>query len=97
MNDYKVSVIVPVYKVEDYIAKCAISLFQQTMDDIQFIFIDDCSPDRSIAVLQEVIKDYPSREKDILILHNSNNRGPLQSRLYASSIAKGEKSTFDGI
>ena len=51
----KVSVIVPIYKVEDFIARCAESLFAQTLDDIEFVFVDDCTPDRSMEILQSVI------------------------------------------
>ena len=42
-----VSVIIPVYNVEPYIARCARSLFSQTMEDLEFIFVDDCTPDSS--------------------------------------------------
>ena len=42
-----VSVIVLVYKVEEYIAQCARSLFGQTLKDVEFIIVDDCSPDSS--------------------------------------------------
>ena len=58
----KVSVIIPVYNVEKYIEKCARSLFEQTLDDIEYIFIDDCSPDNSMLVLSKVLKSYPKRE-----------------------------------
>ena len=51
----KVSVCIPVYGVEQFIERCACSLFEQTMrDGIEFIFVDDCSPDRSVQRLQEV-------------------------------------------
>lgn len=52
----KVSVIVPVYGVEDFIERCAESLFRQTLDDMEFVFVDDCTKDRSMEVLQEVIE-----------------------------------------
>ena len=56
----KVSVIVPIYGVERYIVRCARSLFSQTLDDIEFIFVDDCSPDNSMALLkQEIDKNRP--------------------------------------
>ena len=42
-NKYKLSVIIPVYGVEKYIEKCARSLFEQTLDQIEFIFINDCT------------------------------------------------------
>lgn len=54
----KVSVIVPIYGVERYIEKCAISLFEQTLDDIEFIFVDDCTQDRSMDILDQVVKKY---------------------------------------
>ncbi len=52
----KVSVIIPVYGVEKYIERCALSLFKQSLDDIEFIFIDDCTPDRSIEILSHIIE-----------------------------------------
>ena len=57
----KVSVIVPVYGVEKYIERCAVSLFEQTLDDIEYIFIDDCTPDRSMEILYSVIEKYQHR------------------------------------
>lgn len=57
----KVSVIIPVYGVEKYIERCARSLFSQTLDDIEFIFIDDCSPDSSIEILRRIIEEYRLR------------------------------------
>ena len=46
----KVSVVIPVYGVEKFIERCAISLFEQTLDNIEYIFVDDCSPDNSINI-----------------------------------------------
>ena len=48
----KVSVIIPIYKVEPFIGRCAQSLMEQTLTDIEYIFVDDASPDGSIAVLR---------------------------------------------
>lgn len=56
----KVSVIVPIYKTEKYIERCAISLFEQTLSNIEFIFIDDCSPDKSVALLKSQIENIDS-------------------------------------
>ena len=56
-NRIKVSVCIPVYGVEKYIEKCARSLFEQTMtDNIEFIFVNDCTPDKSIEVLEKVLE-----------------------------------------
>lgn len=41
----KVSVIIPVYGVEKFIERCAESLLQQTLEDVEFIFVDDASKD----------------------------------------------------
>ena len=49
----KLSVIVPVYGVEKYIARCAKSVLEQTYADTELIFVDDASPDSSIPVLRE--------------------------------------------
>ena len=72
---YKVSVVIPVYNVEKYIVRCAESLFQQTLNDIQFIFVDDSSPDNSIALLEETLERFPQRKPQTLILHHTKNLG----------------------
>ena len=64
----KVSVIIPVYGVEKYIERCARSLFEQTLDDMEFIFIDDCTPDGSINILSNVLESYPLRIKQTQIV-----------------------------
>lgn len=57
----KVSVIIPVYGVEKYIERCARSLFEQTLDGIEYIFVDDCSPDKSMEILMRIIEEYRHR------------------------------------
>ncbi len=70
-----VTVLVPVYRVEKYIAQCAESLFVQTYPHIEYVFCDDCTPDRSIAVLQEVIEKYPERKECVRIVRQEHNSG----------------------
>ena len=53
----EVSIIIPVYNVEQYIERCARSLFEQTETDLEFIFVNDCTPDSSMQILNDVIKD----------------------------------------
>ena len=52
----KISIIVPIYNVEKYIERCARSLFEQTLDDIEYIFVNDCSTDNSMYILTEVLQ-----------------------------------------
>lgn len=67
----KVSVIVPVYRVRDYIAQCAASLFSQTWDNIEYIFVDNNTPDDSIEILRGVMADFPQRASDIKIIRET--------------------------
>ena len=55
----KVSVVIPIYNVAQYIEQCARSLMEQTLQDVEYIFVDDCTPDNSIEILQRVLNDYP--------------------------------------
>ena len=70
-----VTIIVPVYGVEKYIAECAESLFSQTYSDIEYVFCDDCTPDRSIELLREVMERYPERKEQVRIIRNEENKG----------------------
>ena len=70
-----VTVIVPVYGVEKYIAECAESLFSQTYSDIEYVFCDDCTPDRSTELLREVMERYPERKEHVRIIRNEENKG----------------------
>ena len=47
----KVSILVPVYGVEEYIERCAVSLFEQTFDDIEYVFVNDCTPLRQSGLV----------------------------------------------
>ncbi|MDD4428683.1 MAG: glycosyltransferase [Paludibacter sp.] len=85
----KVSVIVPVYGVEKFIERCARSLLEQTLDDIEFVFVDDCTPDASISILKDIIKDYPQRESQVKIQKMPQNSGLAAVRKYGVSIATG--------
>jgi len=86
----KVSVIIPIYGVEQYIEQCARSLFEQTLDDIEFLFIDDCTPDRSVDILKKVLEDYPSRKKQTIIHRMNSNSGQASVRKWGMENAKGE-------
>ncbi|WP_278683089.1 glycosyltransferase family 2 protein [Paraclostridium bifermentans] len=87
---YKISVIIPVYKVELFIERCAKSLFEQTLDSIEYIFVDDCSPDNSIPILKNILTQYPQRIKDTKIISHNTNRGLAAARKTGLSLATGE-------
>ncbi|MFT0304759.1 glycosyltransferase family 2 protein [Bacteroides thetaiotaomicron] len=75
MDNPKVSIIVPIYRVEEYIERCAESLFAQTFDDIEYIFVDDCSPDKSVEILQRTLEKYPHRKRLTRIERLSSTAG----------------------
>lgn len=86
----KVSVIIPVYKVEQYIERCARSLFEQTLDDIEYLFVDDCSPDMSIEILKQVLEEYPWRKQQVIIHRMECNSGQAKVREWGMGKASGE-------
>ena len=86
----KVSIIVPVYGVEKYIERCACSLFEQTLDDLEFIFVDDSSPDDSIEKLQTLILKYPNRIPQVRIIRHDVNRGLPAARQTGIRVASGD-------
>ena len=87
---YKVSVIIPIYGVEKYIKRCAHSLFKQTLEDIEYIFVNDCTKDNSIKLLQEVINNYPQRKNNIKLIKTPRNNGLPQARKFGLSYATGD-------
>lgn len=85
-----VSIIIPVYGVEDYIARCARSVFRQTYQNLEIIFVDDCTPDNSIGVLRQVMEEYPERKMQVKILKHEHNRGLSAARNTGIEAATGE-------
>ncbi|MDD2200544.1 MAG: glycosyltransferase, partial [Bacteroidales bacterium] len=86
----KVSVIVPIYGVEQYIERCAKSLFEQTLDDMEFIFVDDCTKDKSVELLYKIIDKYPNRRQSIFIIHHKINKGLPTARETGLKYATGD-------
>ena len=61
----KISILTPIYGVEKYIEQCARSLFEQSYASIEYIFVDDCTPDNSIGILQSLLKEYSNEPEYI--------------------------------
>lgn len=85
----KVSVIVPVYGVAKYIEKCAESLLAQTLDEMEFLFVDDHGPDNSIELVRRAIASH-HRESQIRFLDPGKNVGAGMARNFAIPYAQGE-------
>lgn len=84
----KVSVIVPIYGVERFIERSAESMMRQTLEEVEFIFVDDCTPDESIDILEKVVARYPWR--CVRILRHDVNRGLPAARNTGLEVARGE-------
>lgn len=90
MNNLLVSIIVPVYNVENFIEKCATTLFEQDYENIEYVFVNDCTPDGSIRVLKEIIEKYPNRKNSIKIINKEKNEGLTQARKTGLENSNGE-------
>lgn len=90
----KVSILIPIFNVSEYIERCAVSLFEQSFNDIEFVFVNDATPDDSIEKLQLVITHYPERKEQILIIHHEKNRGTASTKNTALEAASGNYIAF---
>lgn len=68
----KVSILVPFYNVENYVGRCVKSLFSQTYKNIEYVFVNDKSPDKSMDVINAAIEAYHVSEKCKMIVHEKN-------------------------
>lgn len=86
---YRVSIIIPIYKVEPFIERCAMALLNQDFDSIEYIFINDATPDNSFKILKDIIKKSP-RKEDVRLLENEQNIGLAKTRLRGMLEAQGD-------
>lgn len=86
----RVSILVPIYGVEKYVERCADSLFRQSYPNIEYVFVNDCTKDASIVILNKVIDNYPERKKDVIIIEHDVNKGLGAARNTAVTNATGE-------
>lgn len=85
MNVPKISIIVPVYKVEQYLPRCIESVFRQTLHNWELILVDDDSPDGSSAVCDA----YAAKDSRVVVVHKPQNEGALRARKSGLAIARG--------
>ena len=91
---YKISLIVPIYGVERYIRQFAESALGQSYDDVQFVFVNDGTKDRSMEILQELIEEKYSSLKSRIVIVNKENGGLPSARKAGLDIAEGEYILF---
>ena len=84
----KISIIVPVYNVTDYIVRCWDSIRNHSYKNLEVLFVDDCGTDDSIAKLDSCIASY--EDYDVRILHHSRNRGLSAARNTGLEAATGD-------
>lgn len=89
-----VTILIPIYGVEQYIADCAESLFAQTYPDIEYVFCDDSTPDGSVRVLEETIQRHPERKDAVRIIRNERNSGIGTTRARLVSEVRTDCFTF---
>lgn len=86
-----ISVIIPVYKVEKFVERCVRSLFQQDLiEDVEFIFVDDATPDDSIERVKNLLEEFPDRKSQTRIICHKANRGLPDARNTGLESARGE-------
>ena len=86
----KISIIIPVYNVEQYIVKCLDSVIAQTYKgDLECLLIDDCGHDNSVSLIEHYISNY-SGDVDFRLLHHKQNRGLSAARNTGLMEATGE-------
>lgn len=86
----KISILVPMYNVEKFISRCAESLFHQDYENMEFVFVNDCTPDGSERILRSLLEQYPNRKEQVKIVRHKKNRGLVVARKTALANAVGD-------
>ena len=94
MDKYRISLIVPIYGVEKYIAKFAESALDQTYQDLQFIFVNDGTKDRSMEILRELISSRYTHLQSRIVIIDKENGGLPSARKAGLDVAEGEYVLF---
>src|SRR5690606_34101887 len=87
---YFISVVIPIYNVEKYIERCVRSLFEQTLQNVEYIFVDDSSLDRSVEIVKQILNEYVDRQSHVHFVEHPQNRGLPAARNSGVSKAKGD-------
>ena len=71
----KVSILIPIFRVEKYVEECLRSVFEQTYENIEYVLVNDATPDNSMQVVRDIIMKYPKRKQSVIVLENETNKG----------------------
>lgn len=94
MNSPKVSILVPVYNVEKFLPRCLHSLFTQSYQNTEYVFVDDASTDDSLRVLHEELESHAIPKERYRIIHHPVNKGIATSRKDCVANAHGDYVQF---
>ena len=86
----KVTISVAIYNVAPYIEECVRSLYEQTLEDIEILLVDDCSPDDSIEIAMRVLEEYPERKGRVRAIRHPQNQGTSDTKRDGILEAQGE-------
>src|SRR4051794_18900332 len=75
----KISIIIPVYNVEQYIGLCLDSVMMQDYPNVECIIVNDCSTDKTIPIIQDKLSDYNGNIQ-FTILQQDKNKGAAAAR-----------------
>lgn len=93
-NKIQVTILMPIYKVELYLEKALGSIFTQTYPYLDYVFVNNCSPDNSLQVLIDTIQKYRIGKERYMIINHDKNEGIAVSRADCIANAKGDYLLF---
>lgn len=89
-----ISIIIPIYNTETYLETCLQAAFEQTYSRLEFVFVNDCTPDQSMSLLDQVMGRYPHLKDSIKIVHHPTNQGLIRTRCTGAQAASGDYLLF---
>lgn len=89
-QEYKISIIMPVYNTEKYFKRCIDSILRQSYKNIELIIVDDCSPGN----IKEIAQVYLKNDKRVQLVSHESNKGLFQARLTGADLATGHYIAF---
>lgn len=89
-KEIQVTILMPIYKVDLYLEKTLDSVFTQTYPYLDYVFVNDCSPDNSLQVLKDTIDKYKVDANKYTIVNHLQNEGIAVSRTDCIENAKGD-------